>query len=184
HMLHGVTPDMMVLGKAMGNGFPISAVIGKRAIMQAAQDTFISSTYWTERVGFTAALEVIRQFEKRKVIDYIVNMGDYLMDGLKNIMKNADLNINIVGLSSVPIMVIKEKDPLVVKTVFTQEMLKKGFLASNVIYVSSAHTKEIVDKYLNAAKEVFEEISGAVKSDKLNSLLDGEVCHSGFKRLA
>ncbi len=184
HTLYGVAPDIVVLGKALGNGFPISVVLGKREVMQAAQDTFISSTYWTERVGFTAALEVIRQFEKRKVIDHIVNMGNYLTGELKSITKNAGLHIDIVGLSSVPIMVIKEKEPLTVKTIFTQEMLKKGFLASNVIYVSYAHTKKIADEYLKAAKEVFEIISDAIKNDKLNSLLKGEICHSGFKRLA
>jgi len=183
HALYDIEPDIAVLGKALGNGYPISAVIGKKDVMQAAQDTFISSTFWTERIGFVAALETIKQFEKNNVISYVKDAGDSLSTGLKNIFKSSGLKIEIVGLASVPIMAIKEDNPLVVKTVFTQEMLKRGFLASNVIYVSYAHTKEIIDAYLKEAGVVFNTIAAAIKKGKLKEMLQGPVCHSGFHRL-
>jgi glutamate-1-semialdehyde aminotransferase len=80
-------------------------------------------------------------------------------------------------------MSIKENNALMIKTIFTQEMLKKGFLASNIIYVSYAHTKDIVDIYLKEADEVFGVISSALKKGTLEKLLESPVCHSGFKRL-
>ncbi len=184
HTLYDLKPDIVVLGKAMGNGYPISAVLGKCDVMQSAQDTFISSTYWTERIGPVAALTTIAQFEKKNVVKHIVDTGNYISKKLKNIFCSCGLKIEIVGLASVPIFVIKENEPLVVKTFFTQEMLSRGFLASNVIYVSYAHSRKIADKYLTAAEEVWGIISKGIKAGDLNKLLKGPVCHSGFKRLA
>lgn len=184
HMLYDVHPDLLILGKAIGNGYPITAVLGRRNIMQAAQKTFISSSYWTERIGFAAALETINQFEKNNVIKHITEIGNYLSEGLRRIFLSNRLDIEVVGIPPAPIIVIKEKSPLVIKTIFTQEMLKKGFLASNVIYISYAHTKEIINQYLDAAGQVFGEIADALKTDTLEEMLEGPVCHSGFKRLS
>ena len=183
HMVYGIEPDMMILGKALGNGYPISCVVGTQEVMQAAQTTFISSTYWTERTGFVAALETIKIFERENVAKKLVETSGYLAEGLKNIFKECSLNIRIVGIPSLPIMETEETDPFIIKTVFTQEMLKRGFLATNAIYVSYAHTKEIVDQYLEAAREVFGWISDAIKAGTLKEMLDGPVCHEGFKRL-
>ena len=68
HMHLGVMPDLAIFGKALANGYPISAVIGKKNIMESAQDTFISSTFWSERIGYTAALSNIKKFEEKKFI--------------------------------------------------------------------------------------------------------------------
>ncbi len=183
HLLYGVNPDMAILGKALGNGYPISAIIGTREVMESAQNTFISSTYWTERLGFVAGLETIKIFEKENVPRYLIQMGGYIRDGLTQIFKKHSLNIEIVGLPSILILAIKEEDPLVVKTILTQEMLKKGFLASNIIYISLAHTKVIADKYLAAAENVLGKIARSIKKGDLKKLLKGPVCHAGFKRL-
>lgn len=183
HLKYKLEPDMTVLGKALGNGFPIAAILGKKRVMQAAQKTFISSTNWTERVGFAAALETLKQFKKLPVINHITKTGNYITKKLTQIFKDTSLKIEIVGLPSVVILSIKEENPLLVKTIFTQEMLQRGFLASTVIYVSLAHTKKIVDLYLKNAREVFTLISQAKKDNKLKKLLKGPVCHAGFKRL-
>ena len=108
HLLYNVVPDIVVLGKAIGNGYPISAIVGTRKIMEAAQDTFISSTFWTERVGFAAALETINQFEKNNVVKHLIKTGQYISRGLQKIFTSKGLNIEIAGLPSAPIMVIKE----------------------------------------------------------------------------
>jgi len=183
HILYDIKPDIVVLGKALGNGYPITAIVGRKSIMESAQDTFISSTFWTERVGFVAALETIKQFEKHNVADHLIKIGKYLSEGLGRIFASEKLNIEIVGLTSVPIMNIKEANPLLIKTMFTQEMLKRGYLASNVTYISYAHTEEVIDKYIKEASEVFGLIASALKSGTLEGLLEGPVCHSGFKRL-
>jgi glutamate-1-semialdehyde aminotransferase len=184
HMLYGIEPDIVVLGKAMGNGYPIAAVVGRKNVMQAAQETFISSTYWTERIGFTAALEVIRQFQKRQVPKHLRRIGKELITGLRTIFATHDLKIEVEGTNANPILLIHESDPLVVKTVFTQEMLKKGFLASTTIYLSLAHTSHVIRHYLAHANEVFTLISKSIKKNELRQLLQGPVCHSGFQRLA
>jgi len=183
HTLYDIEPDIVVLGKAMGNGYPIAAIVGRREVMKAAQDTFISSTYWTERIGFVAALEVIRQFEKNNVAEHLITIGNYIKRGLERIFNSQKLKIEIVGLPPAPIIVIKEEKPLVIKTVFTQEMLKRGFLASTLIYVSYAHTEKIVNHYLEVANEVFGKIVLALRDGQLENMLEGPVCHSGFRRL-
>ncbi len=183
HLLYGIEPDLLVLGKALGNGFPISAVIGRKDIMQAAQGTFISSTYWTERIGPVAALETLRQFEEKRVIDTTVRTGETIENGLKKIFSKYDLRMGISGLKSYLVMTSEEENPLLIKTLFTQEMMKRGFLASTVIFVSSAHTPEIVVHYLSNAEEVFEKIAEWKRKGELEARLLGPVCHSGFQRL-
>ncbi|MDD5681327.1 MAG: aminotransferase class III-fold pyridoxal phosphate-dependent enzyme, partial [Candidatus Omnitrophica bacterium] len=133
HLLYRVNPDIAILGKALGNGYPIAAIIGKKNIMEAAQMTFISSTYWTERVGLAAALEVIKAFKNRNVPQHLISTGKRITRGLKKIFDKYALDIDIVGLPAILSLDIKEKDPLAIKTVFTQEMLKRGFLATNVV---------------------------------------------------
>ncbi|GLX83138.1 aminotransferase class III [Thalassotalea eurytherma] len=182
HLLWDIEPDICVLGKALGNGHPIGAVIGKHDIMQAAQESFISSSYWTERVGFVAALKVLEIMENQDVINTLSTHGKYLKAGLINAAKKANLPLTMFGIDSVLILGF-EGEALTIKTIFTQEMLKRGFLASNVIYVSIAHQKEIADKYLENAAEVFQQIGKALSNNNLQNLLDGEVSHSGFQRL-
>jgi glutamate-1-semialdehyde aminotransferase len=183
HKLYGVEPDMLVLGKALGNGYPISAILGKRDVMEAAQDTFISSTYWTERIGFVAALETITQFEKNNVAEYLADMGNYIDMGLKDIFEDLEMPIELGGMICIPKLKIADKASLLIKSVFTKEMLERGFLASNLIFLSFCHTKDIIDRYLFSAHEVFKKIKLAMELGNLNELLDGPICHSGFKRL-
>lgn len=183
HMLYGIEPDIVVLGKALGNGYAISAVLGKRDVMNAAQSTFISSTYWTERSGFVAALETIKFFEKHNVIEAIKNTGGILRSELEKIFQKHDLDIELLGLPTIIVMAIRGDDALEIKTCFTQEMLKRGFLASNVIFVSYAHTEDLVKDYLKNADEVFSLIRELKAKGSLKSSLNGPVCHSGFKRL-
>ncbi len=182
HLLHGVEPDIVLLGKALGNGFPISAILGVKEVMSSAQNTFISSSYWTERTGYVAALETLKFFEENGVIEKISKTGVYIREGLAKIFADNGLDIDVSGgLDPVVAMSIQEENPLLLKTVFTQEMLKRGFLASNLIYVSYAHTQEIVDKYLENAADVFKMI--ASNKGSLEGVLETEVSHGGFKRL-
>lgn len=183
YKLYNLEPDMVVIGKALGNGHPIAAILGKKSIMTASQASFISSSYWTERVGFVAALETINQFEKNNVIDYLNEIGTYLDIKMTKMFQELGLSIRNIGLISVPVFSIEESNPLLIKTIFTQEMLKKGFLASNLIYLSYAHTKKVIDYYCKTAYPVFEKIISAQNQETLLDLLEGPICHSGFTRL-
>ncbi len=176
-------PDMIVLGKGLGNGFPISAVLGREKFIRAAQTTFISSTYWTERVGFAAALEVIRQFTKRGVPAQLRATGERLHKELQTLLDAAGVPATVGGLTPLPAITFKHKEPLLIKTVFTQEMLKKGFLATNGVYAAYTHSREDVTRYLRAAGAVFETIGKDLRRGNLEKRLKGPVCHGGFKRL-
>ena len=165
YKLHDLEPDIVVLGKALGNGFGISAVLGKREIMEESQRSFISSSYWTERTSYAASVETIKQFEKHSVIEYLKELGDYYRYKMSDIFK--ENNISILGMPTVPNLVFMGDENRIFKTVFTQEMLKLGFLASNVLYLSYAHTEKVIDKYYQACEKVFLKIEERKKMEIL-----------------
>ena len=181
YKLYDLEPDMVVLGKALGNGYGISAILGKRNVMEAAQNSFISSSFWTERTGYVAALETIRQFENKNVINHLTELGDYFRSRMSNIFKKMDIKIE--GMLTVPILVFQGPEPLIAKTFFTQEMLKRGFLASNVIYLSLAHNEEVIDNYALVVKEIINQFQKQINDGSISKMLDGPICHSGFQRL-
>jgi len=184
HKLYGVEPDMAMFGKALGNGYAITAVIGKREIMEYAQKTFISSTFWTERIGPSAALKTLEVMEREKSWEIITDTGNWISKKWEKIAEYNKLAINISGLPALIGFNFNSDKALEYKTFITQEMLKKGFLAATSIYVSTAHTKEILNDYLNELNKVFEIIKDCEEGNKdINKLLIGPVCHSGFTRL-
>ena len=183
HLTFNVNPDMMVVGKAMSNGYPMAAVIGKGNIMDAAQTSFISSTYWTERIGPTAALATIRKMQNKNVPAHLNYIGEMISRGWEKLAKDHSLDIEILPPNALTTFTFNYENAQELKTLFTQEMLKKGYLASSSVYVSYSHTKEIVEDYLNAVDEVFNIIAQGIKENKIFDLLEGPVAHSGFQRL-
>ena len=184
HLALGIEPDMAVFGKAMSNGYPMAAVIGRYDVMEAAQDTFISSTCWTERVGPAAALATIKIMKKNRVAAALVSTGKKVQGGWEKAAKKHGLDISIGGMPPIGHFKFKYPNALVLKTLFAQEMLKKNFLATDAFYASCAHTTKDVSDYLDAVEDVFEIIARAVKNGSAARLLRGPVCHGGFKRLA
>ncbi len=183
HKILKVEPDIAVFSKALGNGYPISAIIGRREVMSAAQDTFISSTSWTERIGPVAALATIKKYEDKDVAAHLEKIGKMVQDGWSRLSKKHGFKIKLSGMYAISHFEFDYKEPLVLKTLFTQLMLEKGFLASNAFYGSYGHKIRHVRAYLKAVNEVFEEIGESLKSDDPKKKLLGEVCHSGFRRL-
>ena len=184
HKLYEVTPDIMMLGKAMGNGYAITAVVGKNKIMSSIKKTFISSTFWTERIGPTAALKTIEIMEKQKSWKYITNLGNYIVAKWKGIAKKHKVKIKINGIPALCSFVFLSKYHLVYKTFITQEMLKINILATNSIYVSTAHNKRILKKYFNNLDLIFKTISNCEKGkDDIYRYLESDICETDFARL-
>ena len=183
HKMYGVEPDMAVFGKALGNGYAITAVIGRREIMQAAQKTFISSSFWTERIGPTAALATLKVMEQLKSWEIITNTGLEIKNKWQQIADSHKVSITQWGLPALAGFSFTSEKNLIYKTFITQEILAKGFLAGNSIYVCTAHTHEILDKYFNELDSIFAKIRKFEEGEDVMSLLNGPVCHSGFKRL-
>ena len=183
HLLFGIEPDIAVFAKGISNGYPMGAIIGKAATMQSAQDTFISSTYWTERIGPAAAIATINKMKTLSVQNHLVKIGEMVQSGWKNHAASSNIAIEVSGIYPLSHFIFKEKEPLKLKTIFTKLMLDRGFLASTVFYASLAHKENHVKNYLTAVDEVFNEISKAISRNALSELLSTPVCHSGFKRL-
>ena len=186
YLNYNLKPDIVTLGKALGNGFPISAVMGKKNVMESAQGTFISSSYWTERTGFVAGLETLRQFKKKNVGGYLRNIGSYFDKNFKSLSNDLKLNFKNNGLISVPIISFNSGNKsidLQIKTFLTQEMLKRGNIFSNAIYLSYKHNKKNIDRFFDNLYEVLRKNHKNFSPKFFKKKLNGPVCHSGFKRL-
>ena len=183
HKMYGVEPDMAMFGKALGNGYAITAAIGRREIMEAAQSTFISSTFWTERIGPTAALATLDVMAQVRSWETITKTGLTIREGWQKLAEKHGLNIEHWGLPALTGYTIRSEKALAYKTLITQEMLAKGFLASNSVYVCTEHTPEVIDRYFTALEPIFVLIRECEDGRDIGALLRGPVCHGGFKRL-
>ncbi len=179
----GLKPDLVVYGKALGNGFAISAVIGKKKIMDIAQDTFVSSTAWTERVGFAAGLAVMKFHEKKNVFNHNKKIGKQIKKGWIELAKKHGIKIKVNNLDTIINFnfLYKNKNDYLI-TLFTELMLKHNFLANNNIYISFSHSKEIVLKYLKAVDKSFYIISNYIKNK--NVKLKSKVRKTNYMRIS
>jgi len=183
HLRLGITPDVAVFSKAIGNGYPMAAVIGNRTVMETAQSSFISSTNWTERTGPVAALATIRKHRQFDVGKHLVALGDRIQTGWCRLAGKHDLPIHVGGIKPMSHFSFETGDPLVLKSLFVQLMLERGFLASTAFYAMYAHTPEHVGDYLAAVDEVFEEIASSLCQGGIEYKLEGKPAVAGFKRL-
>jgi glutamate-1-semialdehyde 2,1-aminomutase len=183
HKKFDVQPDMAVFGKALGNGYAITAVAGRREIMNAAQSTFISSTFWTERIGPTAGFKVLEVMERERSWEKISSIGASVSQGWKDLAQKHDLKITTGGLPAISSFGFVSLNALVYKTLITQEMLAKGYLAGTLFYASIVHTPEILKDYFEALDPVFGLIAECEAGRDPLTLLKGPVCHNGFARL-
>jgi glutamate-1-semialdehyde 2,1-aminomutase len=184
HQQYGVEPDMAMFGKAMGNGYAITATIGRREVMEAAQSTFISSTFWTERIGPTAALKTLEVMERMKSWELITRTGLDITARWQALAATHGLTITTTGLPALTGFSFDGPRALEYRTLLTQEMLAAGYLAATAVYVCTEHTPEIVGRYFDALDPVFaliKECQDGVRD--VTALLKGPVCHAGFKRL-
>jgi len=177
-------PDIVVYGKAMGNGYAISSVVGKKDIMDVAQDTFISSTFWTERIGFVAGLATINKLVDNKVWKHLNYIGEMTGRSWKTIADSHNIDIHITDFK--PLITFKfEYGELnsALYTLFIQEMLNYDYISSNSIYLSSSHTEDEMLKYFNVVDSVFGYIKECIDKNKVFKVLNTKVKEEGFKRL-
>ena len=183
HLRYGVESDIAVFAKALGNGHPAAAIIGRTAAMQAAQESFISSTYWTEGVGPVAALATIRKMQTVDVPHHVETIGKRFQEGLLEIARQEGVPLAAHGHPALTTIQFEHPEAAALGTLLTVRMLAHGILAGGGFYVSLAHTDSHVDAYLAAAGEVFPELAKAIKQDDIRERIGGPVRHSGFARL-
>ena len=182
HLIYGLEPDMAVFAKAISNGYPFGAIIGRRNIMEAAQESFISSTYWTERIGFVATIATIKKMKELDVPSHLVKIGKMVQDGWAKAAEKNGIKLHIGGIYPLSHFSFEYEKPLLYKTVFTKIMLEYGFLASTQLYISYAHKETHIKAYLEMVDKAFLRIN-EMSEEQMLEFIDGKTCHSGFKRL-
>ncbi len=147
HLITGVNPDIAIFGKAIGNGHAINAIIGKKKFMNAAKNSFISSTFWSERIGFAAAVKTLKIMKSVKHWKTLIKNGNYLRKNIKEIFVKNEIDLVINEFPTIISLSLKKHNDLF-RSFLTKEMLKKNILATNLIYVNIFHNKANSDKYL------------------------------------
>ncbi len=178
HLKFKVSPDMAIFGKALGSGYAINAIIGKKDIMKKAENTFISSTFWGERIGYTAALASIREFKRLNIFKKIETNGKMLKNIWSTLSKKHNVKIKVMGTNAIPSFEFIY-DHQKRKTFLTQEMLKNKILATNMIYINIFHNKKNIQKYIKVLDKIFYDIS---KKD-LKKILKSRVCYKPINRI-
>lgn len=164
HLKYGVNPDIAVFSKTISNGYPMGAVVGTGTVMEAAENTFISSTAWSERIGNAAALATIQKMWAEDVFEHTAYIGDLFRTAITQSAKQAGVFVNVQGTAFIQHIVF---DTLREQTLYTQLMLERGFLAGRDFYPTYAHTLDDCEDFAYAAKEVFHLVKegGELRSD-------------------
>ena len=184
HKLYGIEPDIAVYAKAMSNGYPMAAIVGKYEVLESAKNSFISSTYWTERIGPVASIATINKIRDMDVPAHLCRIGNLISDGWQKLAEEHNLKIVIAGIPPLTTFTFDHgAQGQALHTLFTQLMLDMGFIASKSVYVSYGHTRPLVNNYLEHVDEAFSTIEKSLNQDNVTELLRGPVAEAGFKRL-
>ncbi len=178
HLKYKINPDMAIFGKALGSGFAINSIIGKKKIMKKAENTFISSTFWGERIGYTAALSTINEFKRLKVFKKINNNGKMIKKIWSDLSKRHNVPIKIMGTNAIPSFEFYKNHSLN-KTFLTQEMLKNKILATNIVYINIFHNEKNLKKYKDILNKIFKNIS----KKNIRKILKSKISYKPINRI-
>ena len=172
---YGIRPDIVMYGKSLGNGFPISALVGKKNIMNSSNKTFISSTFWTENIGTAAAIKTLELMKKQKSWLEIKRKGQYIKKQILNISKKHKIDIKISGLDAMPKIQFDKKINELFCNFICYEMLKNKYLFKDTVYLSISHTDQIIKSFLKLLDKTFFKLSlNKSKIKKFKTLSDFE----------
>ncbi len=177
-----INPDMIILGKALGNGYPITCVLGLESIMKYANDSFISSTFWTERSSYSAALKTLEVMERLKSWKKITSIGLNIRQRWKKLFSEYGLEYDIKGIPALSSFEFRNNHKYY-KTLITQEMLKNNILASSTIYTSLSHTDKIVNSYFEIFRDIVKKIYLCENGVSIDKYLHTNVPKDNFQRL-
>lgn len=180
----GVTPDVAVYAKATSNGVPFGAVIGKAEIMDAANSSFISSSYWTDGLGAAAALACVGKMQREPVQRHVWELGAVLQQGLVELAaRHRALNLKVGGMPCAPALTFQTGGQAA-KALMIRRMLQRGFLFSSQLYLTWTHTPAQVASCLAALDEVLGGLATLVGEGRLEAEAGAVAPATGFARLA
>jgi len=182
----GVTPDMACFGKAMGNGFPISCIVGRSDVMNIFEDIFFSFTFGGEIASMAAAMKVLDVLETTPAIAQIEANGRVLQEALNALAKEAGLQdrIRCIGYpfwSLIRFLDEDGKDSLLVRSLFTQECVKRGLLMLATHNMTAAHDPLAIEKTLKVYAEVCKTVAEWLSDPEPENYLEGEMIQSVFQ---
>jgi glutamate-1-semialdehyde 2,1-aminomutase len=182
----GVTPDVTVLGKAISNGYPMAAVVGRREVMEPAGRMFISSTYWGDTIGLRAALTTIRELKRRNVPESLHRLGADIAARMNRAAADAGLAVRCAGTPVHPALRFPDAAPdetAVLTTLYIQEMAKRGCHGYASFYLNAAQGAAELDQTETAAREVFAILAAHRSAGSLASLLECDPARDAFRRM-
>ncbi len=182
HLNYSTSPDLMVLGKTMSNGYSLTAVLGTKEVMNSSSSSFISSTFWGERTGFVAGIKTLEIMEREKSWLKITKLGEYYKSKLDKTFKSHNLDIKWSGMPSLIGYSLKIDEWLYVKTFITEELLEMGYLHGSLFYPSIAHDEKKIDNFDSALNLVLTKVID-LGVEEIVKLVGNKVCHNTFKRL-
>jgi glutamate-1-semialdehyde-2,1-aminomutase len=173
-----VLPDLACFGKAMANGFPLSAVVGRAAVMRLFEDVFFSGTHGGEAVSLAACQATIAELRRRDGFAALWRTGARLQDGARRILSDLGIahRVDCPGLpprTGFSFRADTEAETLALRSLFQQEALKRGILTHGNHMISLAHTDEVVDLTLEIYREVFAAVADALAHGDAERRLEG-----------
>ena len=176
--LFGVTPDLACFGKAMANGFPLSAIVGRAEVMRLFEQVFFSFTFGGEAVSLAACLATIRELQRRDGIEILRRQGARLQAGTRRILREAGLagTMDCVGVpawTTLRCRCATEPETLALRSLFQQEALKRGILTHGNHMLSLAHEDQVIDDTLAAYAEIFPLLADALRAGDVAARLEG-----------
>jgi glutamate-1-semialdehyde aminotransferase len=184
--LFGVTPDLCAMGKGLANGHPLSAVMGRREIMELCTEIFFSGTFGGENLSLAAAKEVLTLVKSGNVTKKLELTGSKIIEGVSKIVADNELNeiFSISGHPSWSFINIARKsidETMLLKTLFLQEMFKRGILILSTHNISYAHSSSDVTKLLAAYSETMDIIKNSIRNNNVRDYLECEPLKLLFK---
>lgn len=182
----GVTPDLATLGKGLANGYPISMVCGRADVMRLFEDCFFSFTFGGETLSLAACLATLNKYQKKPVVETMIKNGQKIIEGVNALIEKHDLSdfIQIGGHPAWTILSIKDTEKYnswTIKTLFMQEMLKRGILTLGTHEITYAHTEQDIDKLLDAYGEVLPILKEGISNNKVIEMLNCKPLEPLFK---
>lgn len=182
----GIEPDIAVYAKAMSNGYPSGAIIGKGAVMDAANASFISSSYWTDGVGTAASFACIGKMQRAGVQQHVWSLGEKLQSGLRDVVaRHPALQMKIGSMPCAPSIVFGlGEESGAAKALMIRHMLERGFLISSQLYVMWPHNEEMIASMLSALDESLALVAQTRERGALKAESGVQTAQQGFARLA
>jgi glutamate-1-semialdehyde 2,1-aminomutase len=162
----GFKPDLICFSKALGNGYPISALVGIDALKTAASKIFYTGSYWFSAAPMAAAIATLEELKRIDGPRILWQTGKKLLDGLVRIAKGHEYDLKVSGHPSMPYLRITNDESLMIHQDWCAECTKRGayFTSHHNWFISTAHTDEDIQRTWDIADDAFVAIKNRIKT--------------------